>query len=259
MALLAAVLVLGVLWHFLNARRTVKTNTNPLMNIELDHIFVCCAVGAPEARLLTQRGLLEGSPNTHPGQGTANRRFFFTNAYLELFWVSDSAEAQRADVLPTQLWDRWSRRAEGACPFGIVFRPRPDAMAEAPFPTWSYRPAYLSSGLAIEVGRGIALAEPQLFYLPFARHRDPRGREPTAHPAGIDRITGVSVTIRGDHARSDTLARAVDAGLLTIRAGSAYSVEVSFAGERRSPLDFRPDLPLVFCPHHEESFDRESK
>ena len=139
--------------------------------VELDHVFVCCAVGAPEALLLVQRGLLEGSPNNHAGQGTANRRFFFSNAYLELLWVSDPAEAQREVVLPTQLWERWSRRTEGACPFGIVFRPRTVATAETPFSTWSYRPPYLPDGLSIDVGRDMALTEPQLFYLPFARHR----------------------------------------------------------------------------------------
>jgi hypothetical protein len=52
--------------------------------VAVDHFFVCCAAGAPEAEALTQRGLREGSSNTHPGQGTANRRFFFENLYLEV-------------------------------------------------------------------------------------------------------------------------------------------------------------------------------
>ena len=171
------------------------------MSVELDHVFVCCAHGAPEAALLTQRGLLEGSANTHPGQGTANRRFFFSNAYLELLWVSDPAEAQSENVLQTQLWERWSRRGEGACPFGIVFRPRTDSTGEAPFPCRSYRPPYLPNGLSIEIGRGMPITEPQLFYLPFARQRDPSGREPTTHPAGIDRITRVTVTIPAGKSR----------------------------------------------------------
>ena len=70
--------------------------------MELDHVFVMCDVGAPEAAALHALGLREGSPNTHPGQGTACRRFFFGNAYLELVWVTDAAEAQaparRADT-----------------------------------------------------------------------------------------------------------------------------------------------------------------
>jgi hypothetical protein len=63
------------------------------MQIELDHLFVCTALGAPEAEKLVQFGLHEGPPNQHPGQGTACRRFSFANAMIELFWVSEAREA----------------------------------------------------------------------------------------------------------------------------------------------------------------------
>ena len=33
------------------------------MKYELDHVFVCCAPGAPEAQRLVDLGLAEGSPN----------------------------------------------------------------------------------------------------------------------------------------------------------------------------------------------------
>jgi hypothetical protein len=77
---------------------------------ELDHVFIFCSEGAPEADALAQRGVTEGSSNAHPGQGTANRRFFFGNAYLELLWVSDPVEARSEEVHRTRLWERWSRR-----------------------------------------------------------------------------------------------------------------------------------------------------
>ena len=54
------------------------------MEIELDHIFVWTTCGAPEADCLRDFGLVEGSANRHPGQGTACRRFFFHNAMIEL-------------------------------------------------------------------------------------------------------------------------------------------------------------------------------
>jgi hypothetical protein len=57
------------------------------MSVELDHIFICTEVGVPEADQLVTFGLTEGSSNLHLGQGTANRRFFFYNAMLELLWV----------------------------------------------------------------------------------------------------------------------------------------------------------------------------
>jgi hypothetical protein len=216
-----------------------------MLNIELDHVLICCAVGGPEADFLLNRGLLDGSGNTHPGQGTANRRFFFSNAYLELLWVRDAAEAQSAAVVPTQLWDRWLRRSSGACPFGIVYRPRAEPIGEAPFPTWSYRPSYLPSGLCIEVGRGMALSEPQLFYLPFARRQGTSPRQPTDHPAKIGAIGGVSVALPPKHEASQTLQAALDGGLLSIASGPEYCLDLTFTGDGRA-IDFRPELPLTF-------------
>ncbi len=100
---------------------------------ELDHLFICTSVGAPEADRLIEFGLTEGSPNVHPGQGTANRRFFFQNAMLELLWVRDSAEAESETTRPTRLWERWTGRNNGACPFGFCFRPATSQPGELPF------------------------------------------------------------------------------------------------------------------------------
>jgi hypothetical protein len=218
------------------------------MDAELDHVFVCCDIGAPEAALLAGAGLVEGSGNTHPGQGTANRRFFFANAYLELMWVSDPAEAQCPAALPTQLWEHWSGRAAGACPFGIVFRPRAGSIAQPPFASWSYRPSYLPDGLSIDVGLGMALAEPQFFYLPFARRPGSSQLQPTTHPAGIGRITHVGVSLPSAREASPALARAIELGLLTVRHGLHYLLELGFDGPGTATVDLRPGLPLLFVP-----------
>jgi hypothetical protein len=73
------------------------------MPIELDHLFVCTAPGAPEAEKLVQFGLHEGPQDQHPGQGTANRHFAFANAMIELLWVSDAREAQSQSTKRTLL------------------------------------------------------------------------------------------------------------------------------------------------------------
>jgi hypothetical protein len=86
--------------------------------------------------------------------------FFFENMYLELLWVSDAEDAQRAPAWRTRLWDRWSRRQAGACPFGLVFRGATGSPGP-PFSTWSYHPAY--SEVAIDIGLGTPLSEPELF------------------------------------------------------------------------------------------------
>src|SRR5881628_844205 len=80
------------------------------MEFELDHVFICTEAEANEAERLADFGLIEGAPNVHTGQGTANRRFFFANAYLELLWVHNPAKAQAGAVNRTRLWPRWKDR-----------------------------------------------------------------------------------------------------------------------------------------------------
>src|SRR6266436_6531254 len=110
---------------------------------EFDHVLICASEGAPEANGLAGFGLTEGTPNTHPGQGTACRRFFFRNGYLELLWVTDPAEAQSEAIQPTHLWERWKRRGSGGCPFGLGFRPSAYPAETPAFPAWEYRPPYM--------------------------------------------------------------------------------------------------------------------
>jgi hypothetical protein len=41
--------------------------------MSIDHLFICTDVGAIVADRLVALGLVEGSSNVHPGQGTTNR------------------------------------------------------------------------------------------------------------------------------------------------------------------------------------------
>ena len=148
------------------------------MTLEVDHAFIGCITGAPEADVLLQLGLVEGSANIHPGQGTANRRFFFDNFMLELLWV---AETTGARVRRTRLSERCANREGRTCPFGIIFRATGDDGSAAPFPTWPYYASYLPQGLAIEIAEGTTLEEPELFYLPFARRAGNRGSTCAPH------------------------------------------------------------------------------
>jgi hypothetical protein len=43
------------------------------MQIELDHLFVCTASGAPEAEKLLQFGLHEGPSSKHPAPKKKNK------------------------------------------------------------------------------------------------------------------------------------------------------------------------------------------
>jgi hypothetical protein len=215
------------------------------VNAIIDHVFICCSEGGSEADALARLGLKEGSANTHAGQGTACRRFFFSNAYLELFWVSDPLEAQAAAVLPTRLWKRWSTRGDGACPFGIVFRPAGDTVGiQAPFASWPYRPRYMPPGLSIDVAVETPLSGPEFFYLGFQRGRARSGQEPIGHELPIDSLTGATVwrPAGGD----SQAARALQAaGLVTFHDAEEYLLELRFDDAGRGRADLRPALPLT--------------
>ena len=147
--------------------------------VELDHVILFCGAGAPEGDALLGRGIHEGPGNSHPGQGTVNRRFFFRNTCLELLWVENFDEARLPEVLPTGLWNRWANRNSAvSCPFGLVLRPATKDSV-VPFPSWTYSPRYFPAGFSIEVGRDIK----QPACLPRCRRWSPRVSSPSSRDA----------------------------------------------------------------------------
>jgi hypothetical protein len=184
---------------------------------EIDHVFICTAVGGPEAEQLIAFGLTEGSRNYHAGQGTANRRFFFENAMLELLWVEHPDEARSEQVRRLGLWERWSERTLGACPFGVCYRPAKDPAAPPPFESWSYRPAYAPITIAVSVTSADP-RQPLFFYLPYLRRTDQK--EPRAHARNIRTLSSVVI--------------------------SGPRIELTFdRGGQSLRHDFRPHLPLT--------------
>ena len=210
----------------------------------LDHVFILCDAGAPEADVLTSLGLVEGGPNRHPGQGTACRRFFFPRQYLELVWVENPEEARSDATTRTRLWDRWSARRQGGCPFGLVFVS--DAGQSAlPFPTWPYAPAYLPEGMTIEIALDTPLDEPEFFVLPALTRSSSTPRpEQVALPGST--ITGLRLASPAGRMTSAAARWAESTGLLTFEVSDAFRLEVTFDDAGAGHLaDARPGLPLV--------------
>jgi hypothetical protein len=218
------------------------------MSIAFDHAFICTRVGAPAARKLIEFGLREGTPNRHTGQGTANRRFFFRNAMLELLWVEDASEARSEQTRDTRLWERWSAAGREASPFGIILRPEKRSQSRIPFPSWEYRPESMPD-FAIHIASGAQLAEPMWCYMEAGRRPDeapPERRQPLEHPVGFREITGVRIYCPALDGAIITPAMA-RAGVISLETGREHVLEMEFDGNLNgNRADFGPELPLVF-------------
>ncbi|AFY99746.1 VOC family protein [Calothrix sp. PCC 6303] len=221
------------------------------MAFEFDHLFICTDIGADKAaERLVSFGLLEGASRTHRGQGTANRCFFFHNAMLEFLWVHSKEEAQSVLIYQTRLWERWSDRMNGSCPFGVCLRPAIDSSDAVAFPSWAYHPPYLPETLSIAVGTNSdILTEPMLFQTPFGKRPDqfhPEKAQPLEHPVGFREITRIEVISPVANTPSPELKAVVDTHQVQLRSGIKYCLELGFDGEvKGQQVDFQPGLPLI--------------
>ncbi len=217
------------------------------MAFEIDHLFVLASIGAPEADRLLDAGFVEGSPNTHHGQGTANRRFFFAEAMLEFLWVTDPADAQAPPARDLHLWQRWTGRESGTSPFGVCVRPTAAHADDspAPFAHWQYRPAYARA--PISIGANAArIDEPLLFALPRAPGVTGVVREePREHANGVSALRSVRLSAPAAGLASDEIHMLADIPGLRFVPSAAHLLELSFDGSGVHAVDCRPALPLI--------------
>jgi hypothetical protein len=236
--------------------------------LELDHLFICVGPGALAAEALRAFGLVEGSSNRHPGQGTANRRFFFRNAFLELLFLTDPREVRSTLTAPTRLYERFKAATDGpgavgdtssgepstekasfpVSPFGVCFRPTTPDEKRATFPSLRYRPAYLPQELWIEIGKA-PLTEPMWFFARFFDRPDRMAggrRQPLAHPLGVQEITAVRILIPRETALSLAALEAQAVPGIEVARGDVPLMTLVFDGASGGRLkDFRPELPLA--------------
>ncbi len=218
--------------------------------MEVDHLLICTTPGAPEAEALTRFGLTEGSRNNHPGQGTANKRFFFHNAFIELLWLTNAMEAQSELARPTTLYERLTQVGTDISPFGICLRPANSTHLDPPFPTWSYRPSYLPAELSIDVGSATPLAEPLWFFLSFATRPDtavPDDRQPLHHRRGFKEITSIHLTVSNTDGLSPPALAALQSRCIDFTRGEYPHLEIGFDNSSMGQSHcFSPTLPLTF-------------
>ncbi len=211
------------------------------MNLELDHCFILVEPEARVADLLVSAGFQEGPGNTHKGQGTSNRRFYFRNGMLEFLWVHDADEAVNGPGSGLRLVERGNNPY--ASPFGVILHRTDNASLDMPFSGWKYQPDYFDPPRAFHVGANSSeLAEPLCIYVPFV--------EPGCSPRKPVEDTKKKISSVKIHVPSGPVdgvtGVAASADRLMIARGREHLMEVILDdSERSQSQDFRPDIPLI--------------
>lgn len=220
-----------------------------MMKVDFHHLFCFCAEGAPEADHLVNAGFIEGPRNTHKGQGTANRRFFFQNGMLEFLWVTNLNEIRSDLTGRTRLYDRSEYKKTGFSPFGIaMYNATLDGKPlDRPFSGWAYKPNYLPDDLEIWVADNEDHpAEPMLFYASFFSKFD--GGSLDRHANNVNVITSINVQMTGNDSRkSNALDLSSKMDLLKYHFGKDPLAVIEFDHNRKKlELDLRQhSLPIV--------------
>lgn len=192
--------------------------------------------GAPQADLLFGIGLIEGTRNDHPGQGTANRRFFFSNTTFEFLYVRDVTEA--ANGRGSRL--RFAKRATDAkaSPFGLIVR-----ATDAPFPGWRYCPEYFRVDQCFHVGENSDLLEEPLCICMPLNLPLPKSQPQPANP--LKTVTEVRISVPVVRP-SLTLEAIANCERISLRLNEPHRLELVFnEEEERQSKDMIPELPLV--------------
>jgi len=89
--------------------------------MQVDHIFIFSDKGKA-ADELVNFGFVEGSGRVHAGLGTANRRFFFEDFYLEILWVENESESKNEKSSRLNIWERSNFRDNNYSPYGLCLK-----------------------------------------------------------------------------------------------------------------------------------------
>ena len=209
------------------------------MPFRLHHVLVVTDPGAPVADRLVRFGMVEGTSNTHPGQGSANRRFFFEDMALELGFFTDEEEARSGPGKVIRMFDRWE--SPGGSRLGLIFRADTDGTGD--FPGFPYQPLYFEEGQFFLVGDNVdALEEPIVVLMPRnLPSRPPQDLSPDPFVSVSEvRISVPAATL------SPPLTWAESVDRVHVIPGEPELMEIVFSEESAGEfLDLRPGLPLV--------------
>ncbi|QJW89467.1 hypothetical protein HNV11_08780 [Spirosoma taeanense] len=222
--------------------------------MEVDHIFIFTHQAEQVASALQTFGLSEGTANVHPGQGTACRRFYFQNAYLELTWVINSDEIKNPVIERTKLWERSQYKLTQYCPFGLCFKTIQQSEQSVSLlfeDGWRYYSSYLPEGQFANIASNENFpAEPMLFEMPFfglaPKDYPLEKQQPLIHTTGFRQLTNVTLTLPALVKNfSPALKKVLQESTIHSLVGDTYLVALEFDdGKQGEMKDFTPLIPL---------------
>ena len=208
----------------------------PILN--LDHFFLLTSQPEQLAARIATTGLKEGPSNTHPGQGTQNRRFFLSNSTLELLTVSNPEEASTGPASALAFESRQSDQQTSS--FGLIVRSESDSVM---FDNWEYQPDYFPTGVCFLVGENShCLSEPLCICMP------PSLPKPSNLPAETNwdwSLSLLSLDVNVSEP-SSTLNTFGQCERVEINCGRPGNMRVQLNdGRDGKMLDLQPEAPLV--------------
>lgn len=211
----------------------------------IDHFYICTDNPGRDVKRLVQLGLVEGEPNVHYSQGTANRRFFFKNSMLELLYLVNEEEAKSERTKPLDIWAQFKDRQRNR--IGIIFIPAEAGCAENPFRSKKYQPLYLPEGLAMDVSENLSLEDPTYIFMDFAMRKENQlTQSHCINGMEFDTIKKYTLYLKDTVFSYNTKALASVESLDVISSDDNY-IQLNFTGpETGQMIDLRPELPLVF-------------
>ena len=219
-------------------------------DLEVDHVFIMVQARSPAAGALAAAGFaIRPDSTVHEGIGTASSSARFSNAYLELVWVVDSADFAES---PFGMSDRLAASPAGS-PFGIGLRRASGRLeGELPFETSPYQAEWMLPDAPSEIAAWAGdVREPAVFVVapPMTWRATveayPGVLQNLPHPNGIRQLTQVRILGPGPPVESVVSRVLAGSGLVEFVSGPDHVLELVFDGGGVGRRDFRPALPLV--------------
>ncbi len=206
------------------------------MAISLHHFFLLTDRPAQLAAQLASLGLTEGSSNSHPGQGTANRRFFLPGSAFEILYIRDAEEARTGPAKGL----RFNERVSGVPnnPFGLIVESESE-----PFAGWKYYPEYFNNQWFFHVGENSELLdEPLCIVMPQLPSRPDI---PASQQNENWTLTQLILSFPGSE-MSKTLQTVSHCPGLTLLQGKPLHMQVEFNHNKmKQSKNLMPEFPLT--------------